>query len=279
MAIHFHLLNLYKLNSTIAEIVKMDIQSYLERFEKKKSPDFISLKFEKSINYDMYSVYITHPQTGEQFLFEGYQNDEIRAKKWSLENEAFQEIVILKPEEFKANSFSGIYYYKANEAAFSSLHEITPMKVWWFQIKVILDNWKRAKQKHQYRMQNHSVKQQMDVLKAVVDLYIQSNSDEPIHFVSIMTKLHSSLWFYHDNSNQMKKEVELYLSAFSNNGNLHTTDRLTYKPTGTAILTLQNSFSEQKNQSENKYIQRGMLATAIFSFIAAALSAYGTLIH
>ncbi|NDL64327.1 hypothetical protein [Acerihabitans arboris] len=257
----------------------MNIRSYLERFEKQKSPNRISLNFENAIKYNMYSVYITAPDTGEQFLFEDYQNDTILAKKWSEEEEVFKDMVQLNPDDYTADSFSGIYYYKAHEAAFSNLRDITFLKVSWYQIKVNLDNWRKARQKHQYRMESHNVKQQMDVLKAVVDLYMQANSDDPIHFVSIMTKLHSSLWFYHDNRNQMKKEVELYLSAFVSNGNLSTTDRSTYKPTGTAILTLQNSFTEQRKYYETKYIQWGMLTTAIFSFIAAAMSAYGTLHH
>lgn len=257
----------------------MNIRSYLKKFNKAKSPDRISLSFDKAIKYNMYSVYITSPDTGEQFLFVDYYDDKIVAKKWSAEKGFFDEETKLQPNDFIADSFSGIYYYKAHELVFSSLSNITPQKIYWFQINANLDNWKKARQKHYYRMQIHSVKQQMDVLKAVVDLYLQAELDTPVNVISIMTKLHTSLWFYHEDNSRMKKEVELYLSAFVSNGNLSSIDRNNYKPTGTAILTLQNSFAEQKKHNENKYIQRGMLATAIFSFIAAALSAYGTLHH
>ncbi|ENA1730214.1 hypothetical protein [Yersinia ruckeri] len=252
----------------------MNTQHYLNKFNNKKSPERISLNYENAINYDMYCVYITHPQTGEDYLFKGYENKQIQADKWNNEKSRFDIPIILEPSAFTPDSFTGTYYYKAHQLNFTSLKDIVWRKELLFKFSAIKINGSQSRAKYRYRLQRQTIKNRMHVLDSVIGLHLEQKELGPVPMPLIMNKVYSNLWIYHDDSQKMLKELRLNLNAFVSSGDLRKTDDNNYLPEGKALLTQEKYSDEQTKYIETTKIQQKMLLTAIASCIAAFASVW-----
>ena len=252
----------------------MSVRSQLKKFNNKKSPAKISLNYESAINYDMYAVYITHPETGGQYIFESYDNGRVQAKKWDDEKGKFDIPVELDPSELNDESFSGTFFYKAHQAEFSSLKDLVCWREWIYKVGAVWENVVHSRAKYRYRMKRQTIKKRMQVLDAVIELYLDNEELTPVPITLIMNKVYSDMWIYHDRTKYMWKELRLSLSAFEASGDVIKQDENNYLPQGKALLTQEKHLDEEKKYSESKRIQVGMLFAAGASFLAALGSAY-----
>lgn len=252
----------------------MNIQCQLEKFEKKKSPSRISLNYENAINYDMYSVYINHPRTGQQYLFESYKDRVIQCMEWNEDKKTFDKLVQINPDELNENSFSGTLFYKAHQAEFTSLKDLVWWREWIYKRKAEWENFSHSRAKYRYRMKQHKIKNRMQVLDALIELYLEKDELTPIPLILVMNKVYTTMWIYHDKTGGMWKEIRLSLNAFEASGDVRKIDENNYIPCGKALLTQEKYLEEDKKYKELKRIQLGMLWAAIASFAAACASAY-----
>ncbi|CAM3986210.1 MULTISPECIES: hypothetical protein [Rahnella] len=251
----------------------MNIRHYLAKFEKKKTPDRITLNYETAIHYDAYSVYITHLDSGQEYLFKGYENNKISVLRWNSEQNIFNIPENLNPDGLVSESFSGIYYYKAHELRFTTLKDLT----WWremkFKLSAIKDNWVSSREKYRYRKQRKEIKNLHDVLSAVISLYLDQKEGGGISHINIMSVVFGKLWFYHDEKDRMRKQLTLTLEAFVINGELTKTHGGNYTVNGRALMTLNKYIEEEQRYVESTKIQKRMVWATVFSFIAAFASA------
>lgn len=251
----------------------MDIRHYLEKFERKKSPNRIVLNYDVAINYDAYSVYIKHPGNGKEYLFASYENDWIKALLWNEKEKIFNIKEELNPNELNSDSFSGVYYYKAHELRFFSLKDLS----WWNETKYKVwankDNWISSREKYRYRKQRKEIKNLHDVLSVVIGLHVAQAGNRGVHLVNVMTGVFGKLWFCHDDKDQMKKKLLLTLDAFVNNGELIKNADGTYAVNGKALMTLHKYNEEEQRYVESTNIQKRMFWATVFSFFAALASA------
>lgn len=251
----------------------MNIRHYLAKFENKKPPDRISLSFESAIKYDAYSVYIEHPTNTQRYLFIGYTNDKIMTLAWNPDQQQFNLPESLNPDELTPASFSGIYYYKAHQLAFSNLNDIT----WWretkFRWRAAKDNAKNSAEKYQYRNQRHQIKNKHDVLSEMISLALDHPANESITLVEIMSAVFGRLWLYHDEKERMKNELLLTLEAFVVNGDLIKTVGKKYTVSGKALLTQSKYLEDKQRYVESTRLQSRMFWATLFSSIAAIASA------
>lgn len=251
----------------------MSIHSQLEKFDKKKSPTRISLNYENAINYDIYSVYIKHPLTGEQYLFKSYHNGLIQVNKWNTESERFDIADEINSAELTEDSFSGTFFYKAHQAEFNSLKDLVWWREWCYKRRAEWENFNHSRAKYRYRMKQHKIERRMLVLDALIDLYLDKDEQTPVPFINLMNKVYSSLWIYHDQSERMKKEVRMSLSAFESTADVIRNDNFNYTPTGKSLLTQEKYLDDEKKYKELKTIQVRMFWAAVASFVAALGSA------
>lgn len=251
----------------------MNIRNKLKKFDKKKSPARISLNYENAINHDIYSVYIKHPITGAQYLFQSYRDDVIKASLWNTETERFDIAAVLAPDELNEDSFSGTYFYKAHRADFSSLKDLVWWREWCYKRRSEWENFTHSREKYRFRMKQHKITRRMLVLDALIELYLDKNEPTPVPFMDLMNRIYSNLWIYHDRSERMKKEIRMSLHAFESTEDVIRNDNFNYTPTGKALLTQERYITEEKKHRELKNIQTGMLWAAIASFAAAFGSA------
>lgn len=251
----------------------MNIRHYLAKFEYKKTPDRINLSYESAIKYDAYSVYINHPTNGQRYLFMKYRNDVIETLRWNSDEQQFNLHESLSPDELTPASFSGIYYYKAHQLAFSSLDDIT----WWretkFRSQAAKDNAKNSAEKYQYRNQRQQIKNKHDVLSEVIALSFDHPAGEGITIVPIMSAVFGRLWLYHDEKERMKNELHLTLEAFVANGDLFKAVGGKYTVSGKALLTQSKYLEDKQRYVESTRLQSHMFWATLFSSIAAIASA------
>lgn len=254
--------------------MEMDVRSQLEKFESKKAPNRISLVYESAIHYDVYSVYIKHPSNGNEYLFVGYENNLIKALLWNEEEGIFNIEEDLFVDDLNSDSFSGTYYYKAHELRFTSLKNLS----WWNEVKFKFlankDNWVSSREKYRYRKQRQEIKNLHDVLSVVISMHVTTSGGRGLLLIEIMSGVFGRLWFYHDDKEQMKKQLLLTLDAFVDSGELSKNRDKTYTVNGKAIMTLKKYSEEEQRYIESTKIQKRMFWASVFSFIAASASAF-----
>lgn len=187
-------------------INNVDVRKHLEIFERKRTPDNgrISLMYENAIHYDMYSVYIKDNE-GNEYLFDRYIDGVIKAKKWDVQRNIFDVDIDLNPEQFNADSFSGIFYYRAHEFKFNSLKELRGFNVWKLKRLANSENKKFSREKFLYRQRKQEITDAMTVLTSVVRIYREQQGERPFSEILIMNDVAGKLWIYHDDPSRLKK--------------------------------------------------------------------------
>ncbi|HHT7585977.1 TPA: hypothetical protein ACT0TA_000351 [Klebsiella michiganensis] len=251
----------------------MNVRKYLKIFNEKQSPARISLSYDKAINYDMYMVYIVDPATGEECVFDSYDGKHVHAHF----NDEFNTKIELNPDELTADSFSGMYFYRAHQAEFKNLRQLHFFEIWKFQWKANRDNKLNAREKYHYRKEKQAVKDSMDVLNAVIELHLQEGDLRGVNILAIMERVHSRLWFSHEDKERMKREMNLWLNAFAASGELKKMDEYHFLPEGRAIMTRKRYIDDATKYQETTSIQKRMFWATFFSALAAAASASSVL--
>ncbi|HBK4745259.1 MULTISPECIES: hypothetical protein [Enterobacter cloacae complex] len=255
-------------------INNVDVRKHLEIFEQKRTPDNgrISLMYENAIHYDMYSVYIKDDD-GNEYLFDRYIDGVIKAKRWDTQRNVFNVDVELNPEQFNANSFSGIFYYHAHEFKFNSLDELGCYKVWKLKRFANSENKKLSREKFLYRQRKQEITDAMTVLTSVVRIYREQQGERPFSEILIMNDVAGRLWIYHDDPSRLKKELRLCLDSLVENGDLLKSQE-GYKPSGKSVNTLANFNKTEQRYKENIRSQRSMFWATLF----AAIGGLGSMI-
>lgn len=251
----------------------MNIRRYLRLFNNKKSPARISLNYDVAINYDMFAVYIADPNTGEEYVFESYENEQLKVRKRNKVTGEFDSTVNINPDELTEHSFSGVYFYKGHQAEFKNLLQLNIWEIWKFKRNAKKSNKSDAREKFLFRKQQQAIKESMDILDAVIELHLQHGDARGVNIISVMDKVHSRLWLHHQGKERMKREMSLWLNGFANSGDLKKMDDYNYLPEGKAVMTRKNYLDESTRYRETTTIQRGMFWAALFSAIAACASA------
>jgi len=140
-----------------------------------------------------------------------------------------------------------------------------------YKAKTTISKFFESRRLQKYKAQRIRVKRQLDVLNVVMDCCLEDGM-EKVGVYNIIDRLHGKNWLYHPEKEVMKKEVNFYIDAFVKNGELEKNSHA-IKPTGKALLTIQEITAEQIRYDEAKSMQKKMLITAILSFLAAAASA------
>lgn len=253
----------------------MSIRNYLKLFNNNNSPDRISLSYENALNYDMFSVYVSDPDTNEMYIFHSYTENSLEVRKWNEAEDKFIDVMNIPIKYLKANSFSGVYYYKAHQLPFNSLKDITKIKREIFKLEAKIANSRMNKRIYEYERQRLHIKLRMDVLATVVNKYLLQLDSKPINYLTVMQET-MSLWPFltFETREQLKKKILLYLEGFVSSGDLKKADEFSFIPNGQALLTLEKHSLEQERFLKTARIQSYSLWTAIFAAIAAAVSAY-----
>lgn len=253
----------------------MNIRKYLKLFDDKKSPDRISLSYENAIKYDMFSVYISDPETGKSYIFESYTNNSLEVREWNEAESRFIDVVILPINTLKINSFSGVYYFQAHQLPFNSLKDIEKIRRELFKFKAKINNRRMSKRIYEYEQQRLHLTLRMDVLAIVVNKYLLQIDSKPINYVVVMHET-MNLWPFlsFETREQLKKKITLYLEGLVSSGDLQKVNKYEFIPNGKALLTLEKHSIEQERFSKTAKIQNFSLLTAIFAAIAAIVSAY-----
>jgi len=257
----------------------MDIPKYLSKLSKKPSPSRVSYQYEKAINWDFYTVYIDDTSTNKKYMFESFdaKSGLIEAKEWNAEEQIYSSSVTLHFNEINPNYYNGVYYYCGHEYNFSKIQDLMYLSEIKFKIFVKLSNLRQNISKYLYNQKNLRIKNRMLILDSIIELYLDNNESQKIPVPSIMFSIYGEYWIYHKEAKRMLKELKLALNAYVASGDIIKHDENYYSPLGKAFITQSEYVENARKHKESASIQRAMLFTAFFSFLAAAVSAYAAL--
>lgn len=250
----------------------MNIRPYLKEFIKRKHPS--SQQEGSVVNWDYYyDVKVDIPDNGLTGRLEELKGNHVTISFpvtiFERKNHSYN-LKDLKPEYF-----SGVFFYKRRQLKFDGLSDITPISRLIFKVKSSCLNVVESVQKRRFAAQEHRVKGQVDFLEAVRELHM-SPGIVCVTKHNLLNFIHGKFWMAHPNRDAIEKDIKLYIEAFLSTGDLkkYNNSDTAFLPTGKMILTIQKYLVEQMRYEESKKMQRKMFWTAVFSFIAAAVSAY-----
>lgn len=241
--------------------------------DKKSKTGRISLSSDEYQHYDIFSVYMSDPENEKEYLFDSYRDGTIYALSWNEGAKRFD-----TPVEFQALkcihfNFTGTHFYKGHRIEFKSLDELLQLKRRVYKVRIRYYNFVHTANQKAYNLKRHDIKNRMDVLDKVIALFLASERGDGIDFWNIMTEMHTKYWFRHPESAQMKRKMNLILSSFVDGGELIKVEHSMYKPTGKAYITQSSYVDSLQKHEQGMKLQKRMFWTAVFSFLAAAISA------
>lgn len=246
----------------------------MAEFNDKKSKTVrISLSSEEYQHYNIFSVYITDPETEKEYLFEGYKEGRVYALAWDDGLNRFDIPVDFSAIDCFNFNFSGTHFYKGHRIEFKNLDELLQLKRRLYKIKIRYYNIVRTANQKAYNLKRHDINNRMDVLDKVITLFLNSEREDGVDFWNVMTAMHTKYWFRHPEKMQMKRKMNLILSSFVDGGELKRIDHSKYKPTGKAYITQSSYVDSLQKHEQGMKLQKRMFWTAVFSFLAAAISA------
>lgn len=251
----------------------MRIESYVKLFESKKSSLIDGEGNGRNYNY-FYEVTVINPEDDSETRFEGFEDGYvIVSKRFTFEYRTYYRINI---ENLNNNSFNGFLKYKGSRLVFDRLSDISWVKRNKFKAGVVFGRFFEKIKLRIYRSRDVRVKQQFDVLNALMELYLLPDIKSVCSY-DVLRKLHTDLWVHHPERQTLQKEVDLCLDAFLITGDLAVVSENAYKPTGKAFLTIKKNIEDEEKYKESIKMQRRMFWASFFSFCAAAVSAYAAL--
>lgn len=252
---------------------KTFIKMMIEFSDKKSKTGRISLSSDEYQNYDIFSVYMSHPESEKQFLFESYKDGKVYALAWDENLQRFDTPVDFSVFECSSFIFTGTHFYKGQRVEFKSLDELLYLKRRFYKLRIRYYNLVHTANQKAYNLKRHDIKNRMDVLDKVITSFLSSEKGDGIDFWNIMTAMHTKYWFRHPDSAQMRRKMNLILSSFVDGGELMKIGYTKYKPTGKAYITQSSYVDTLQKHEQGMKLQKRMFWTAFFSFLAAAISA------
>ncbi|MGJ7248312.1 hypothetical protein [Morganella morganii] len=247
---------------------------FITKFSDKKSKERrISLDSDECKSYDIYSVYMMDCDTKKEYLFEEYKDEFIYALMWDEDLSKFNDLKKLPAHECINFGFSGIHFYKGRRFDFKSLDELYSLEKSFYKLKVVYYNFIHTKKQKAYNLKQHDIENRMSVLDKVIEIFLSSSSDSGVNFNTIMMEIHSRYWLSHPERKQMERKMSLVLSSFVDGGELTMKNYRVYNPTGKAYITQSSYIDSLRKHEQGMKLQKRMFWTAVFSFLAAAISA------
>jgi len=255
----------------------MDIKPYLKLFIKRKNPNFVSESERNEVDWShYYQLNIDIPDINFIGRIENVDGEKVIISFPEGGGRVQKEFDIktLKPEYF-----SGLFIYKKSQLNFNSLRDIAPAKRWFFQIKTLFNNLKYSIEKRRFSAQEHKVKELLAFLEAVMEIHMRPGVNNVTKY-GLLELLHGKFWKVHPDREKIEKDIQLYMEAFVSTGELVKVPDLmnNFTPTGKLVLTIEKYSVEKIRYNEMKKMQQRMVWTAIFSFVAAAISAYAAIV-
>lgn len=254
----------------------MDVKPYLKLFIKRKNPNYLPDGSEEGDWSHYYQLKVELPDENFIGRIESVDGEKVIISFPGQGSDRLQkefDIKTLRPEYF-----SGLFIYKKKQLQFKSLNDITNAKRWVFQIKTLVENFKYSIEKRRFSAQEHKIRELLDFLEAVMEIHMRPGVNNVTRY-GLLELLHGKLWVVHPDREKIEKDVQLYIEAFLNTGELVKIPDLhnNFSPTGKLVLTIEKYAVEKIRYNEMKKMQQRMVWTAIFSFVAAAVSAFAAI--
>ncbi|HBI6864236.1 TPA: hypothetical protein K8E22_003923 [Enterobacter cloacae] len=240
-------------------------------FEAKKTPDRIPLSRASMQDADMYEVYLRKEGKDNGYLFVRKDGNKLEVKEYCEERDSFCIPTVLYLSEITPEQVYGTHYFQGYRIDFNDLNHLEKVASRKFLNEIRKDRKKEEKQQKRYNEQERRVNDRMDVLNAVIELYMKDGSHHGIP--KIATRIHSFRWELHPRKGEMKRELELVLESFVLNGELAKGEQGGYRPTGKAFTTLGEYSTQSRRHAEISKLQSGTVRATALAAIAALASA------
>ena len=113
----------------------------------------------------------------------------------------------------------------------------------------------------------------MIILKTIVKNCVNTNSTIFSSW-TIMNIMYSQKWFRHPRGNEAREQMEIFLNALIDTGELERDTGIFYKMKGKALETLDKYKIENKRHSNNISTQRKIMLLTWIIAIAAAINCF-----
>ncbi|EPT8338510.1 hypothetical protein ASU80_20200 [Enterobacter hormaechei subsp. xiangfangensis] len=240
-------------------------------FNDKKTPDQISFSRESMRDADMYAVYIRKDGNDNGYLFVEKDGDKLKVKEWSEKRESFYTPTTLNISDITAEQVYGTHYFQGYRIDFTDLNHLERVASRKFLNGIRKDRKKEEKQQEKYNEQERRVNDRMDVLNAIIELYMKDGRG--CGLPQIATRIHSFRWEKHSKKDVMKRELELVIESFVLGGELVKGETGGYKPTGKALTTLGEHATHARRHIELSKLQAGTVWATFLAALAAVATA------
>lgn len=247
------------------------VQKWFPVFNQKKSPERISLSRTSLRESDMYVVYIREGDDDNGYLFEGMEGNELLVKKYNPAQEAFTTRTRLKITGISPKQVYGTHYYLGYRIDFANLEHLEKINKEKTQDGIREERDLEEQQQRWYNAEERRVNDRMDVLNAVIELYLKDGHHHGLR--KIGERIHTFRWEGHPNYNAIKRDLSLVLESFVQGGELLLDADDGYTPTGKAYATQYEYALQTRRHNENASLQRGTKRATSLAAWAAFFSA------
>jgi hypothetical protein len=216
----------------------------------------------KAVNYYLTRV---HRKTGHPLVIESADGNMLNCLEFDGDRYAIQtkhEFESLLKEKFEFKHYHGLAtttYSGWLDFALGWIFKGPYIKAWFY--------FKRADFLQSiYNRKKLVTKQRIDLLKVILDT--QLNGTDRLCSLSIMTLIHTDMWYLHPKGDEHLHRMEFYLNALSET-NLLARSGTDYSITGQGIDAIERYEEEERKHSENIGSQRRMFWLTI---VIAALT-------
>lgn len=251
------------------------VTKWFTTFSEKKSPERISLSRTVLRDADFYVVYIREGDTENGYLFEEMDGNELVVKQYDVSRESFTIPARLNVADVLPEQVYGTHYYLGYRIDFASLEHLETVNNNKVLCGIRKERNLEEKQQLGYNTEEQHVKDRMDVLSAVIELYVKDG--RPCGLSKIATRIHTFRWVEHPKKDIIKRELSLVLDSFVLGGELNGGELAGFFPTGKAFTTQGEYVLHTRRYLENRKLQSKVLWATAFAAIAAAGSAVAAL--
>ncbi len=213
------------------------------------------------------NCYITRVlrKSGEPLIVESADGDTLHCKEFDGERYATNaqyELKSLVKEDFEFTHYHGLAtttYSGWLDFALGRIFKIPYVKAWlYFKKADFLQSL--------YNRKKLVTKQRIDLLKTILDAEL--NGTDRLSSLSVMSLIHTDMWYLHPNGDDHHRRVEFYLNALAETNDLRKAG-IEYSITGQGIEAIERYEEEERKHSENIGSQRKMFWLTI---VIAALT-------
>lgn len=217
------------------------------------------------------NCYITQVfrKTGQQLVIESISGNmlnclEYDGNRYSIQStHTFESLVNEKFEFTHYYGLATIIYSGWLKFALGRIFKLPYLQVWFIFKKTDLLQFI-------YNRKKLVTKERIDLLKVI--LLAQLDGAHHVSSLSVMSLIHTDMWYLHPNKHFYLNRVEFYLNALTETKDLLKIDG-DYAITGQGIEAIEHYEEEERKHSENIGSQRGMI---ILTFVIMTLTLFQT---